>query len=135
MTDLLLAGTDETSIDVQIDAYEALSKEAKDAISRIDVHAYQGSRRTELQAVSKRDKKGLWMSEVDGSDVLGEDAGEIETGLCLAKEILTDIKELTLQHGIYGELSIRIFRIILTIYQKDFVKNRKKDIIIRHMYS
>ena len=41
--DILISGTDETSIDTQIRSYNALSDEAKQIVDRIDTHTYGGS--------------------------------------------------------------------------------------------
>ena len=94
LDDILLSGTDETSIDTQALSLTQLSDEALAVISRVDTHAYAGSGRDFLlRQVSQRDKN-LWMSEVDSGDTLGKDAGEMGAGLWLAREILTDLNEL-----------------------------------------
>lgn len=65
--DIILSGTDETSIDTQISSYNNLSDEAKGIVERIDTHTYSGSNRAGLQACAKEAGKNLWMSEVSGS--------------------------------------------------------------------
>lgn len=94
MSDVILCGTDETSIDLQIDAYNALSSDAKKAISRIDTHTYGGSKRSQLKDVALKAGKNLWMSEVDGNGTDGTNAGEMAAGLWLAGRITTDCNEL-----------------------------------------
>ena len=47
--DIIISGTDETSIDTQITSYNALSDEAKNVIERIDTHTYSGSNREGLE--------------------------------------------------------------------------------------
>ncbi len=88
--DILISGTDETSIDTAIDAFSALSDEAKAAISRIDTHTYGGSRRNDLRDTAKAAGKNLWMSEVDSGGVSGTDAGEMGAALWLAERITAD---------------------------------------------
>ena len=62
--DIIISGTDETSIDTQITSYNALSDEAKNVISRIDTHSYSGSNREGLKELAESEGKNLWMSEV-----------------------------------------------------------------------
>ena len=69
--DIIISGTDETSIDTQITSYNALSDEAKNVISRIDTHSYSGSNREGLKELAESEGKNLWMSEVDGTYTAG----------------------------------------------------------------
>lgn len=90
--DILLAVADETSIDLAIDTFKALSPEAKKVSDRINTHTYGGSRRAELQAYAKEQKKHLWMSEVDGTGTLGgQAAGDMGSPLWLARRIIDDV--------------------------------------------
>ena len=95
MESILIAGTDETSIDTQAKSLMLLSDEALAVISRVDTHAYAGSGREALRRRALEKNKNLWMSEVDGGQTLGSGAGEMGAGLWLAREILTDLNELT----------------------------------------
>ena len=89
---ILIAAADETSMDLAIDTYRALSPEAKKAVDRINTHSYSGSRRAEMQALAKTEKKHLWMSEVDGTGTLGgQAAGDMGSPLWFAERIITDI--------------------------------------------
>lgn len=94
LNDIMLCGTDETSTDTQIDAFKAMSQDAKDALSRIDTHTYGGSKRAELKNLALAHGKNLWMSEVDGSGVAGKDAGEMGAGLWLAERMALDCNNL-----------------------------------------
>lgn len=94
LNNIILSGTDETSIDTAIDSYNALSNEAKNAIARIDTHTYSGSKRAELSALAQKEKKNLWMSEIDGASRAGTDAGEMAAGLGFAQRIITDVNGL-----------------------------------------
>ena len=92
---ILLAVADETSMDLSIDTYRALSPEAKKAVDRINTHSYGGSRRAELQALAKAEKKHLWMSEVDGTGLVGgQAAGDMGSPLWLATRIITDMNDM-----------------------------------------
>lgn len=88
--DIIISGTDETSIDTAITSYKALSDEAKGILERIDTHTYGGSNRTGLKTLAEDAEKNLWMSEVDGSYTAGTNAGEMSAALGLAKQIMKD---------------------------------------------
>jgi len=94
LENIIYAGTDETSIDSQIDSYKKLSAEAKHIVTRIDTHTYGGSRRGELSELAKTSNENLWMSEVDGKFAMGTNAGEMSAGLGLAERIMTDLNGL-----------------------------------------
>ena len=94
LNNMILSGTDETSIDTAIDSYNKLSSAAKKAIQRIDTHTYGGSKRAELSELAQKANKNLWMSEIDGASRAGTDAGEMAGGLGFAQRIITDINGL-----------------------------------------
>ena len=94
LDDIVISGTDETSIDLQAVSFSMLSKEAVSAVSRIDTHSYQGNAREFLRNMALTAEKNLWMSEVDGGDTLGKDAGEMGAALWLAGRILEDMNGL-----------------------------------------
>lgn len=89
--DIIISGTDETSIDTQITSYNALSDEAKSVIDRIDTHTYSGSDREGLKSLAESAGKNLWMSEVDGTYTAGTNAGEMSAALGLAQRMMTDV--------------------------------------------
>ena len=95
LNDILLAGTDETSVDIQILSLNSLSEEALKVISRVDTHTYGSSGRSILRSEALRYGKNLWMSEADGGDTLGKDAGEMGAGLWLAQHIADDLNGMT----------------------------------------
>lgn len=95
LKDILISGTDETSIDTQLLSWSRLSPEAKAAVSRIDTHTYGGSRRADLRETAIREGKNLWMSEVDGGETLGKGAGEMGAALWLGQRIVDDLNGLT----------------------------------------
>ena len=89
---LILAVADETSMDLSIDTYKALSREAKNAVDRINTHSYSGSRRAQIESLAKTEKKHLWMSEVDGNGTIGgQAAGDMGSPLWLANRIIADM--------------------------------------------
>ncbi|ORX61101.1 hypothetical protein BCR36DRAFT_579160 [Piromyces finnis] len=92
--DMQISGTDETSIDTQIDSFKKLSSEAQSIVTRLDTHTYGGSKRDELRLLAENNRKNLWMSEVDGSGTEGTNAGEMGAGLWLSNRIITDLNGL-----------------------------------------
>ena len=94
LKDIQISASDETSIDTQITSYNKLSNEAKKVISRIDTHSYGGSQRKKLRETAEKANKNLWMSEVDGGNVEGKNAGEMGAGLWLANRIILDLNGL-----------------------------------------
>ena len=94
MKDVILPASDETSLDVQMNSWYAFSEDAKKAIDRIDVHSYQGAGRAALSALAFKQGKGLWMSEVDGGDTLGKNAGQMGAALWLAQRVVDDMNGL-----------------------------------------
>lgn len=81
LTDVLVAGSDETDIGKAIKSYNALTDEAKTALGRIDTHTYSGSDRAGIKATAINAGKDLWMSEVDGN----------WNGIGLAQRIILDV--------------------------------------------
>lgn len=92
--DIIISGTDETSIDTQITSYNALYGEAKEIVDRIDTHTYSGSDREGLKNLAESENKNLWMSEVDGAYTAGTNAGEMTAALGLAQRMMTDVNGL-----------------------------------------
>lgn len=89
--DILISASDETSIDTTIDAYNALSADAKKAVGRIDTHTYSGSKRSQLKEIALKNNMNLWMSEVDGGSVAGKDNGQMGAALWLAERMTIDL--------------------------------------------
>ncbi len=94
LNDVIICGTDETSVDDTAFCYIALSDEAKKVVGRIDTHTYSGSGFERIRNLAQNDSKGLWMSEVDGDGTAGKDAGEMASGLWFANKIISDLNEL-----------------------------------------
>ena len=91
LSEVVLAGTDETSIDSASWSYSQLSEEAKAGLGRIDTHSYTGNGRSTLRALAEQEGKNLWMSEVDGTFTAGKRAGEMAAALGLSQQIKTDL--------------------------------------------
>ncbi len=89
--DLIICGSDETSINTAISSFAKLSDEAGEALDRIDTHAYQGDKRKKLKETALEAGKNLWMSEVDGTYSLGNESGAMEAAIGFADEIIKDV--------------------------------------------
>ena len=94
LNEIQISATDETSIDTQISSYQLLKEEAKNIVTRIDTHSYQGQRRYDLKTLAEKANKNLWMSEVDAGETLGTNPGEMGAALKLAQMIITDLNGL-----------------------------------------
>ena len=94
LNEIQISATDETSIDTQISSYQLLKEEAKNIVTRIDTHSYQGQRRYDLKILAEKANKNLWMSEVDAGETLGTNPGEMGAALKLAQMIITDLNGL-----------------------------------------
>lgn len=92
---IIVCASDETSTERQINSYNLYSPKAKKAIGRISTHTYITDKINELGALCKKEGFNLWMSEVDGSMVAGENAGEMSAALGLSKKIISDINALS----------------------------------------
>lgn len=90
-----LIGSDETSTDKQITAYNKYSDEVKSVIDRISTHTYGTRKIKQLGALMKAENRNLWMSETDWSNEAGKNAGDMKGGLWLAKKIIEDINGLS----------------------------------------
>ncbi len=95
LDDVEIVGSDETSTDKAIIAYESYTDEVKAVLDRISTHTYCTERMKELGEIMKKEGRNLWMSETDWGDVCGEDAGEMGAGLWIAKKIIADINALS----------------------------------------
>ena len=89
--DIIICGTDETSIDSAYQSYITLTDEAKDVGTRIDTHAYQGTQRSTLKTLAETEGVNLWMSEVDGTYSIGMEEIGMQAALGFADEIIRDL--------------------------------------------
>lgn len=94
LSHVILAASDETSTERQINSYKMYSDEAKKAVGRISTHSYITDKIEELGALREKEGFNLWMSEVDGAGTEGESAGEMSAALWLSKKIISDINAL-----------------------------------------
>ena len=90
-----ITASDETSTDKQLLACESYTEEAWKVIERISTHTYGVEKRKEMGEYTLKSGYNLWMSEVDGSFVAGEHAGEMGAALGYGKKIIDDINELS----------------------------------------
>ena len=95
LDNVIVAASDETSTELQIEEYKQYSDRAKECLGRINTHTYNPTRIAELGQLAKDEGFNLWMSEVDGNGMSGENAGEMSAGLWLAEKIIYDINSLS----------------------------------------
>jgi O-glycosyl hydrolase len=95
LSSVAIVGSDETSPEKQILAWQSYTDDAKAVLDRVSTHSYDTSGIRELGALARQDGFPLWMSEVDGGGTLGEDAGEMGAALWFADKIISDINALS----------------------------------------
>lgn len=95
LNEVEIIGSDETSPDKAIEAYEAYSEEAKASLDRISTHTYSSNGSKELGELAKLEGFNLWMSEVDGGETSGVRAGDMGSALWIAEKIIDDINSLS----------------------------------------
>lgn len=89
--DITLSATEETDLGKAYKNFEALDESAKAAVDRINAHTYSGNAREEVKDTAAKYGKSLWMSEVDGKFVAGENAGNMAPALGLGRRITIDM--------------------------------------------
>ena len=96
LTDVDIAGCDETNVSTALNGIKKLSDEALSALNRIDVHTYSSGTLASkmLNDFAYENNKNLWMSESDGGDIAGTDAGEMSAALAFANRISNDFNNL-----------------------------------------
>ena len=95
IADVLLAASDETSTDKQLEAWRAYTPEAREAIGRINTHTYGTEQIQKMGQLAKDENLHLWMSEVDGGETAGENAGEMGAALWFGQKIISDLNALS----------------------------------------
>ena len=95
LSDVLLAASDETNPQRQLEAYKGYSAKAKQALGRINTHTYSDKGARQLAKAAQKDSVALWMSEVDGDGTSGRKAGEMSAALWLGQKIISDITALS----------------------------------------
>ena len=89
--DIIICASDETSIEAAIMSYQNLTPEAKEVVTRIDTHSYQGTQRDMLKNVAEEGGVNLWMSEVDGTYSIGKKETGVSAALGFADAIRQDL--------------------------------------------
>lgn len=92
--DMIICASDETSIEAAIMGYKNLTQQAKDVVTRIDTHSYQGVQRDMLRSVAADAGVNLWMSEVDGTFSIGKKDTGMSAALGFAEAIMKDLNGL-----------------------------------------
>ena len=94
LSEVILAASDETDTGKQLNEYARYSPEAKALIGRINTHTYGENRMRDLGRLAKKEGVPLWMSEVDGGNTAGTNAGEMGAAIWLGQKIIRDLTAL-----------------------------------------
>ncbi|MGN0745898.1 MAG: glycoside hydrolase [Aristaeellaceae bacterium] len=95
LSSVIIAASDETSPDKQLEAWYAYSDKARAAIGRLNTHTYGEKEIDRLGSLAREQDIHLWMSEVDGSGTAGEHAGEMGAALWMGQKIISDLNALS----------------------------------------
>ena len=92
LADTSVSASDENSLDDAYDNLRAFKADTLAAVSQMNAHSYNGSRRAELRALATSKNKRLWQSE---SGPLSVDlADDTEAALFMAGRIITDLRDM-----------------------------------------
>lgn len=94
LTGVCLTAGDQCATNQANKQYQELSQEAKNALDRIDTHAYTFTKPTDLRALAEQENKTLWMSEMDGTTTGGKNAGSMKAALGLGLNISSQVNSL-----------------------------------------
>ncbi len=94
LSDITLAGCDETSPSTAYKGLNKLSDEAKATLGRINTHTYSSAGGARLGTAVSELGKDLWMSETDNGGTAGTNAGEMGAALKFATMISSDLNSL-----------------------------------------
>ncbi len=94
LSDISLAGMDETSPATTFASLRKMSDEAYSLLDRLNTHTYATATSAKLKTKAAEDSKTLWMSETDSGGTKGTNAGEMGAALNFASQITTDLNNL-----------------------------------------
>ncbi len=91
LNDIIISGCDESGVGIQASSFNALNKEAKNNVKRINSHTYWGEKYKQLYNSANKNNKNLWISETDYPELKGENNGEMGPALAFAYKIIHDL--------------------------------------------
>ena len=89
-----VSAMDETNPGTFATNWNAYGPDVRDLVSQLNVHTYGTAKRTTVRDIAKGENKPLWMSEVEGSWLTGQDFASMVPGLGLAQQMVDDLREL-----------------------------------------
>ncbi|MEV3938006.1 RICIN domain-containing protein [Glycomyces sp. NPDC049804] len=92
--DTVISAMDETNPGKFATNWNAYTEESRANVAQLNVHTYGTGQRTAVRDLAKGSDKPLWMSEVEGSWVDGQNYTSMENGLGMASLITNDLREL-----------------------------------------
>lgn len=95
VTDVIIAASDETSPEKQLEEYQRFTPDVRAALGRINTHSYIENKIHEMGQLAKDEGFNLWMSEVGGDGTAGDKAGDMAPALWFGKKIISDMNALS----------------------------------------
>ncbi|UZX01303.1 hypothetical protein F8G81_00715 [Arthrobacter sp. CDRTa11] len=93
-TDAVISAMDETNPSIFTNNWNSYSEESRALVDQLNVHTYGTGQRTSARDIAKGEGKPLWMSEVGGAWMSGQNFVSMQPGLGLAKQMVDDLREL-----------------------------------------
>lgn len=93
-TGAVISAMDETNPGTFATNWNAYSGDVRAMVDQLNVHTYGTGQRTTPRDIAKGEDKPLWMSEVGGSYLNGQNFESMVPGLGLAQHVVDDLREL-----------------------------------------
>ncbi|WP_407345396.1 glycoside hydrolase [Pengzhenrongella phosphoraccumulans] len=93
-TDAVISAMDETGSSTFTTNWNAYTQDVQDAVAQLNVHTYGTAQRTAVRDIAKGEDKPLWMSEIGGSWLDGQNFESMLPGLGMAQRVVDDLREL-----------------------------------------
>ncbi|MDM4764243.1 glycoside hydrolase, partial [Galbitalea sp. SE-J8] len=90
----IVAGNDETVPSNLVTAWNSWTPTTRAALGRLNTHTYGSGGSVAVRDIAKSANKPLWMSEVEGSGLDGQNFTSMATGTWLGNKIIDDVRSL-----------------------------------------
>ncbi len=94
LDNVIISAFDETNTNTMLVDYYSLPTPTKSLVGRFNTHTYGTGSIAELGQLARDEDFVLWMSEVDGDGVAGENAREMGSAIWFGEKIISDINAL-----------------------------------------
>lgn len=103
LTDTIVSGPDDNSIDETLEALEKYGEETLSILGQVNVHTYNGSKMQELKQYADDHSLRLWMSEYGTGGAGGHNHDDMTSVMELAERIMFDLRLLQPKAWVYWQ--------------------------------